>query len=81
MVGAWLTGAGTAWATMPMQKDAKTAGFPAKSCQYCHNEKLPKKGQVSHSARGQWLVDEKDERKAEEIDVKWLKDYVEKEKE
>jgi hypothetical protein len=74
----WLVGAGSAWATMPLQKKAKEAGFPATNCLYCHTDKLPKKGAAVQNERGQWLQAEKDKRKAKEVDVQWLKDYVEK---
>ena len=77
-VATWLAGTGTATATLPMQKKAKELGYPATNCQYCHVEKLPKKGAVTHNDRGKWLFDEKDKRKAKEVDVAWLKDYVEK---
>jgi hypothetical protein len=63
---------------MPMQKKAKELGFEAANCLYCHGEKLPKKGAVTHNERGKWLVAEKDKRKAKEADVAWLKGYVEK---
>jgi hypothetical protein len=75
---ACLAGAGSAHATMPMQKQAKEAGFPATNCLYCHADKLPKKGAAAVNDRGKWLVGEKDRRKASEVDVTWLKDYVEK---
>jgi len=65
-----------AHATLDMQKKAKTAGFDAANCLYCHNEKLPTKAKVTHNDRGKWLVAEKDKRKAKEVDVAWLKDYV-----
>jgi hypothetical protein len=39
---------------------------------------MPKKGAATNNERGKWLVEEKDKRKAKEIDVNWLKDYVEK---
>ena len=77
-LAALLGGAGDAWATLDMQKKAKAAGFPAVNCLYCHGEKLPKKGAVSHNARGKWLIAEKENRKPKEIDLAWLKDYVEK---
>ncbi len=77
-VTAWLGGASVARATLDIQKKAKAAGFEATSCLYCHLEKLPKKGAVTHNDRGKWLVAEKDKRKATEVDVAWLKDYVEK---
>lgn len=79
-LGAWLAGTGKATATMPLQKKAKDAGFPAQNCQYCHGEKLPKKGAVTHNDRGKWLLAEKDKRKAKEVDPAWLKDYVEPKK-
>ena len=50
-------------------------GFPAENCTYCHVAKLPKKGAVTYNDRGKWLVDQKDSRKAKEVDVAWLKDY------
>jgi hypothetical protein len=73
-----LIGAGSASATMAMQKAAKKAGLGITKCIDCHNEKLPKKNAVTYNDRGQWLVDQKKEREAEGIDVTWLKDYVEK---
>ncbi len=62
-------------ATMNMQKKAKELGFPADNCLYCHNDKMPKKDSVTYNDRGKWLVDQKDSRKAKEVDVAWLKDY------
>ena len=67
-------------ATLDMQKEAKAKGFPATNCMYCHNEKLPKKGATTHNDRGNWLIAEKEKRKAKEIDVTWLKEYVEPKK-
>ena len=40
----WMLFSGISSATLPIQKKAKELGFPAESCMYCHNEKLPKKG-------------------------------------
>jgi hypothetical protein len=77
-LGAWLGGTQHAMATMDMQKKAKAAGIAANNCQYCHNEKLPKKGASTNNARGLWLVAEKEKRQAKDIDVAWLKDYTEK---
>jgi len=79
-VGSWLAGAGAAHATMAHQKEAKAAGFPAANCQYCHEDKLPKKAAHKMNDRGQYLVDQKEKHKAKEIDMAWLKDYVEKKK-
>lgn len=41
-------------------------------------DKLPRKGAAALSARGQFLIDKKASRKADRIDVAWLKEYVEK---
>ena len=78
VAGMWIAGAGVASATLPMQKKAKELGLKITNCQSCHVEKLPKKGAVTHNERGKWLLAEKDKRKAKEVDVAWLKDYVEK---
>lgn len=75
-----LLAAPSAHATLPMQKKAKELGFPATNCQYCHVEKLPMKGKVTHNDRGSWLIKQKEEKKAKEVDVAWLKDYVEPKK-
>ena len=77
-IAAFFAGTGLASATLPIQKKAKELGYPATSCVFCHNEKLPKKEAVTHNARGQWLLAEKSKRKAKEVDASWLKDYVEK---
>jgi hypothetical protein len=79
-VGTWLAGTGVATATMPIQKKAKEPGGPAASCQYCHEDKLPKKEAHKFNERGHWLVEQKEKKKAKEVDVAWLKDYVEKKK-
>ncbi len=71
----WIAFSGISSATLPIQKKAKELGFDATNCMYCHNEKLPKKGAVSHNERGKWLLAEKDKRKAKEVDPAWLKDY------
>jgi hypothetical protein len=77
-VSGLLTGASSAFATMAIQKKAKEAELGIKNCLDCHNEKLPKKDAVSFNDRGQWLIDQKKAHEAKEIDVTWLKDYVEK---
>jgi hypothetical protein len=66
---------------MPIQKAAKEAGYPATNCLYCHNEKLPVKGKtVTHNERGAYLVKQKEAKKAKEVDVAWLKEFVETKK-
>jgi hypothetical protein len=79
-VGTWLAGTGTATATLPMQKKAKELGYPATNCLYCHADKLPKKDAAALNERGKWLVEQKDKKKAKEVDLAWLKEYVEKKK-
>jgi len=77
--GALLYTPGTASANLPMQKKAKELGTAGvQNCQSCHVDKLPKKEAHKVNARGQWLLDQKEKRKAKEIDVAWLKEYVEK---
>jgi len=79
--GVWMLSAGAASASMTMVKKAKEAGIASvQNCQSCHVDKLPKKDAHKLNDRGQWLVDQKDKRKAKEVDVAWLKEYVEKEK-
>jgi hypothetical protein len=77
-VGLVLSGAVPARATMDIQKKAKAAGFPSTNCQFCHVEKLPKKGAETPNDRGKFLLDQKAKKNAKEVDVAWLKDYVEK---
>jgi hypothetical protein len=80
-LGLVVVGPGKASATMDIQKKAKAAGIEMEGgCLYCHGEKLPKKDAVTHNDRGKWLIAEKEKRKAKEVDVAWLKDYVEAKK-
>ena len=77
--GTWLAGTGVATANPPIQKKAKELGITGiTNCQSCHVEKLPKKGAVTYNDRGKWLHEEKEKRKAKDVDPAWLKDYVEK---
>jgi hypothetical protein len=71
----WIASSGTSSATLPIQKKAKELGYPATNCLFCHGEKLPKKGAVTHNDRGNWLIAEKEKRKVKEVDPAWLKDY------
>jgi len=71
----WLALSGTSRGTLDIQKRARDAGFKGDNCMYCHNEKFPKKGAVSHNDRGKWLIAEKEKRGAKEVDPAWLKDY------
>ena len=52
----------------------KAVKFGAKNCLYCHKESA---GGEGWNERGQWLIAEKERRKADDIDVEWLTDYKE----
>jgi hypothetical protein len=71
----WMVFSSASHASLPIQKKAKELGYPATNCQYCHVEKLPKKGAMTHNERGKWLEAEKVKRGAKEVDAAWLKDY------
>lgn len=70
-----LAGPEPAQATMEMQKEAKAAGIDVKNCKHCHTVAMPKKGTPALNEVGQWLVDQKAAKKAEKMDMAWLKDY------
>jgi cytochrome c553 len=73
----WVAFTSTSSASLPMQKKAKELGIAGVTdCMSCHGEKLPKKGAMTLSDRGKWLVAEKEKRGAKEVDVAWLKDYT-----
>ena len=68
--------AAPARATVEFQKKAKEAGITSvTNCQSCHVAKLPKKTEHELNEMGNWLVAQKETRKAKAIDVAWLKDY------
>lgn len=50
----------------------KARKFGAKDCRFCH---VKPAGGEPHNARGQWLIKEKDRRKADAVDPEWLADY------
>ncbi len=52
----------------------KAEKFGAKNCLFCH--KQPSGGE-GWNERGDWLIAEKDKRKADAVDVEWLADYKE----
>ncbi|HJV48319.1 MAG TPA: hypothetical protein VJ549_03495 [Geothrix sp.] len=65
-----------AQAKLPFVKKAQELGFAdCKNCQYCHVDKMPKKGASENNERGKFLVKMKAEKKAAEVDVAWLKEY------
>ncbi|MGH9824668.1 MAG: DUF4440 domain-containing protein [Blastocatellia bacterium] len=62
--------AGTSVAYPPFVARAKK--FGAKDCTFCH---VNADGGPPWNARGKWLIKQKEERKADEVDVNWLADY------
>jgi hypothetical protein len=63
-----------ALAKPPFLAKAKELGLPGiDSCQACHIS--TEKGNAKWNERGLWLKAKKEELKAEEVDVTWLKDY------
>lgn len=51
---------------------AKARKFGGKDCRFCHTKI---EGGTPFNARGQWLIKEKDKRKADAVDPEWLVDY------
>jgi len=69
---------GAAWATPQLLVDTKKAGMPAKSCQYCHTEALPKKDTFKPETlndRGKFLLTDMQTRKLKAPDLEKLKDF------
>jgi len=69
---------GTVWATPKMLTDAKSAGMPAKNCQYCHVAAMPKKDTFKPedlNDRGKFLMDDMETRKLKAPDMKKLSDF------
>ena len=69
---------GAAWATPQMLSDAKKAGMPVKSCQYCHREAMPKKETFNPDTlnkRGKFLLNDMHTRQLKAPDMKKLSDF------
>ena len=77
-----LAGPGISLAQPPTLAEAKKAGFPAKNCQYCHTEALPKKdtfkADTSLNDRGKFLLSDMQKRSLKAPDVQVLKQFSEK---
>jgi hypothetical protein len=70
-----ITGVGSAFTTQAYPPFLRKATkFGAKDCLFCHEKA---EGGEGWNKRGQWLMAEKDKRKADAIDVEWLADYKE----
>ena len=82
MVVVALAGPGVSLAQPPTLAEAKKAGFPAKNCQYCHTQALPKKEtfkpDTSLNDRGKFLLTDMQKRDLKKPDVQVLKEYSEK---
>jgi hypothetical protein len=69
---------GAAWATPQMLSDAKKAGMPVKSCQYCHREAMPKKETFNPDTlndRGKFLLNDMQTRQLKSPDMKKLNEF------
>ena len=73
-----VAGVGLAEATPQMLSEAKKAGMPAKNCQYCHSEALPKKDTFKPETlndRGKFMLKDMQDRKVKTADMEKLKSY------
>lgn len=50
----------------------KARKFGAQDCTFCH---VNPEGGVPWNARGKWLIQEKEKRNADQVDVEWLAEY------
>ena len=62
----------TSMAYPPFLKQVKDLGYDAKECTFCHDKAAGGKG---WNKRGLWLKEQKKEKKAPVVDVRWLKNY------
>jgi len=71
--------ANRAFATKEMFKAAqeKFGKSAITGCKHCHVKPLPTEKDHALNEQGQWLVKEKEKRKAKAVDVSWLADYKE----
>ena len=70
---------GPAWATSQMMAATKSAGLPAKNCQYCHTEAMPKKDTFKPEAlndRGKFIMDDMKKKNLKEPDPAALKNFT-----
>ena len=71
---------GVASATPQMLAAAKSAGMPAKNCQYCHTDAMPKKDTFKPETlneRGKFLLTDMQARNLKAPDMGKLKDFKE----
>lgn len=53
-------------------REARAQNYPASNCSYCHLSIDRGRG---WNERGLWLIEQMKKRKADKINVAWLKDY------
>jgi hypothetical protein len=58
----------------PFVKKAQSIGLPANDCTYCH---VNVAGGDPLNIRGKWLVQQKEKKGSDTIDIAWLKEYKE----
>ncbi len=64
----------TASAKAPWVKKAQKLGFAqVQDCKFCHTSDKPSAKDLNDA--GKWLMDQKKAKKAEDIDLAWLKEY------
>ena len=69
---------GSAWGSPDMLAAAKKAGMPAKNCQYCHTQAVPKKETFKPEElndRGKFLLADMQQRSLKKPDLEKLKDF------
>jgi hypothetical protein len=67
--------AGPLQAKLAWNKKAKAFDAGVTGCTSCHVNEKPKKKGEPMSERGKWLMEQKETRKAKDMDLSWLKDY------
>jgi hypothetical protein len=61
--------------TRHMVERARRLGLSNMDCGACHGARLPKSGLALFNDRGRWLVGQKRLRRADKVDVGWLRAY------
>jgi hypothetical protein len=73
-----VVGPASATAGAEMLVKVRSAGLPAKTCQYCHTQAVPTKETYAPdelNPRGRWLLDDKHARRLKAVDLQKLKAY------
>ena len=63
-------------ANKELYKEAREKyGSEIKGCKHCHVGALPKEDDHEFNERGKWLMEQKEKRNADKVDVSWLDEY------